>query len=153
MATIFLSLGANIGEREENILRAIELLKTRVGRCVNVSDFYISDACGFESENKFVNIAAEFETSLQPVELLKITQQIERTLGRKNKTRNGKYSDRIIDIDILFYDNQIIDLQQLTIPHPLLHKRNFVLEPLAEIAPEFKHPVLKKNIKELAESE
>ncbi|MCL2596539.1 MAG: 2-amino-4-hydroxy-6-hydroxymethyldihydropteridine diphosphokinase [Paludibacter sp.] len=150
MATIFLSIGTNLGERRKNISKAIKLLKKSVGRCVKISDLYISKAWGFESENEFMNVAAEFETSLQPLELLKTTQQIEHLLGRIDKTQNVEYSDRIIDIDILFYNNQIIDLPHLTIPHPLLHKRNFVLIPLAEIAPELQHPVLNKSIKQLA---
>ena len=128
------------------------MLKKQVGKCVKISSFFVSEPWGFNSDNIFFNIAAEFETELQPFELLEVTQQIEQVIGRTHKTENRKYADRIIDIDILFYDNQIIDSHQLTIPHCLLHKRDFVLYPLAEIAPEFQHPVLKKTIKEIIDS-
>lgn len=149
MATVFFSIGTNSGNRQKNIERAIALLEKQAGRCIKISVFYANAAWGFISKNEFINIAVKFETALQPLELLQKTQQIERKLGRTDKSKNGIYSDRIIDIDILFYDDQIIDLPQLTIPHPLMHKRDFVLTPLVEIASEWQHPVLKKNIAEL----
>ncbi|MCL1867350.1 MAG: 2-amino-4-hydroxy-6-hydroxymethyldihydropteridine diphosphokinase [Paludibacter sp.] len=149
MAITFFSIGTNLGNRKRNIERAIALLEKRVGRCVKISDFYQTSPWGFVSENEFLNIAAEFETTLQPLDLLKVTQQIERALGRARKSENGTYCDRIIDIDILFYDNLIINLPQLTLPHPLLQKRDFVLTPLAQIASEWQHPILKKTISEI----
>ncbi|MDR1653776.1 MAG: 2-amino-4-hydroxy-6-hydroxymethyldihydropteridine diphosphokinase [Prevotellaceae bacterium] len=151
MATTFFSVGTNLGNRKKNIEQAILLLKNEAGRCVKISDFYSSVPWGFVSENDFLNIVAEFETDLQPLELLDLTQSIERRIGRTHKTTDRNYSDRIIDIDILFYDSQIIDLPQLIIPHPLLHQRDFVLAPLAAIAPEWKHPVLQKTAADLAE--
>ena len=150
MATVYLSLGSNLGDRLENITEALVFIAKKVGDVTKVSDFYETMPWGFYSKSKFLNVAAEVVTNLQPLNLLSITQEIEKEIGRKEKSVNGVYKDRMIDIDILFYEHQIIESPDLTIPHPLLHKRQFVLQPLAEIAPDFVHPVLKKTIRELA---
>ena len=138
-----------------NLTRAIELLSLALGKCIAVSRFIETAPWGFKSSNSFLNCAAAFETELQPTELLDTTESIERELGRTVKSQGGNYSDRIIDIDILIYGDEIIETERLTIPHPLMHKRYFVLQPMAEIAPDVVHPVLDKSIilllKELAQ--
>ena len=153
---IILSIGTNIGDRKANIENAITALNT-IGSVTAVSPIYSSEPWGFESENGFYNIALIIETSLPPLDLLKETQRIEKELGRTAKTTTA-YADRIIDIDIIDYDNQIIKISQqstvnslLTLPHPLMHLRNFVLYPLADIAPEWMHPILKLTAQELKE--
>ena len=153
--TVYLSLGTNIGDKEQNLTRAIEALSLALGKCIAVSRFIETAPWGFKSSNSFLNCAAAFETELQPTELLDTTESIERELGRTVKSQGGNYSDRIIDIDILIYGDEIIETERLTIPHPLMHKRYFVLQPMAEIAPDVVHPVLDKSIilllKELAQ--
>ena len=148
---LYLSLGTNLGNKRENLTRAIELLSLALGKCIAVSQFIETAPWGFDSENSFLNCVAAFETALAPMQLLDMTESIERELGRTQKSNNGHYRDRIIDIDILLYGDNIIVSDRLTIPHPLMHKRDFVLEPLAEIAPETQHPVLHKSIKQLME--
>ncbi len=144
MAIVFLGLGSNLGNKELNIKKALELIEQKAGALKTVSSFYHSKAWGYISENEFVNIVAEVESTLTPTELLNILKQIEKELGRATKTIFG-YEDRVIDIDILFYDNLILNTPELKIPHPLLGKRDFVLYPLAEIAPDFIHPVLNQS--------
>ena len=144
---IILSIGTNIGDRQANIANAITALG-QIGKVVTVSPIYTSEPWGFESENGFYNIALILETTLSPLDLLYATQQIERDLGRTAKTTTS-YTDRIIDIDIIDYNNQTIDTQTLTLPHKLMHKRNFVLYPLADIAPDWQHPILKLTAAEL----
>ena len=144
---IILSIGTNIGDRKQNIENAIAALN-EIGIVIAVSPIYSSEPWGFESENGFYNIALILETSLSPLDLLKETQRIEKELGRTTKTTTA-YADRVIDIDIIDYDNQIINTQTLTLPHNLMHKRNFVLYPLADIAPEWQHPILKLTALEL----
>ena len=150
MATIYLGLGTNIGNKNENLMRAIEELSLALGSCTACSSFIETAPWGFESENCFLNCAAAFETTLTPLQLLDTTERIERELGRTTKSSGGIYHDRVIDIDILLYGGEIIETPHLTIPHPLMHKRDFVLEPLAQIAANALHPVLGKSIMELA---
>ena len=153
---IILSIGTNIGDRKANIENAITALNT-IGTVTAVSPIYSSDPWGFESENGFYNIALTMESELSPLDLLRETQRIEKELGRTTKTTT-EYADRVIDIDIIDYNNQIIKISQqstvnslLTLPHPLMHLRNFVLYPLADIAPEWMHPILKLTALELKE--
>ena len=140
---VYLSLGANLGEREATINKALDLLATHVGPLIKRSDFYYSKPWGFDSPNEFCNLCASFTTSLSPLDLLHTTQSIEKQLGRTQKS-NGVYQDRTIDIDIIraFDDNgneifvnhqSPITNHQLTIPHPLWQQRDFVKVPLAEI--------------------
>ncbi|MDR1556453.1 MAG: 2-amino-4-hydroxy-6-hydroxymethyldihydropteridine diphosphokinase [Tannerellaceae bacterium] len=151
MATAYLGVGANLGEKKKNTAIAIKRLAQRAGRILALSPFYESPAWGFVSENDFLNVALAIETPLSPFRLLAITQQIEREMGRTVKT-SGVYQDRIIDIDILLYEDRILNTPRLTLPHPLMHERRFVIVPLARIAPGLLHPVLGKTIGELAEA-
>ena len=147
--TIYLGLGTNTGNRKENLTRAIEELSLALGSCIAQSSFMETEPWGFESENRFLNCVAAFTTDKDPIELLDTTEEIERRLGRTQKSSDGVYHDRIIDIDILLYGSETISTERLTIPHPLMHKRDFVLEPLAEIAPDFIHPIIRKSINNL----
>lgn len=149
MAKIYLSLGTNLGCKEQNLRRAMQILNERIGETLSLSAFYETQAWGFHSDHSFLNAACCLETRLSPRQILVATQQIERELGRTRKSANGEYADRIIDIDLLFYDNQIINEPDLILPHPLLTQRIFVMTPLAEIASELIHPVLGKSIGEL----
>ncbi|MBR0046551.1 MAG: 2-amino-4-hydroxy-6-hydroxymethyldihydropteridine diphosphokinase [Bacteroidaceae bacterium] len=133
MHTVYLSLGTNLGDKEQNLLSAITEIERRIGSIRAQSAFHATEPWGFESENTFLNAALRVETELAPLALLKETQQIERDMGRTQKSVKGKYHDRIIDIDILLYDDQHINTPQLTIPHPLMYERDFVLIPLKEI--------------------
>ena len=195
---IILSIGTNIGDRERNIENAVKALG-EIGKVSAVSPIYTSEPWGFESENGFYNIALILESELSPLDLLRETQRIEKELGRTAKTTT-EYADRVIDIDIIDYDGQIITISQqssvishqssiepprptdtppktggeyldqqstllyrrnilrlyhqrslLTLPHPLMHLRNFVLYPLADIAPAWVHPILKLTAQELKE--
>ena len=146
---IYLSLGTNIGNKEENLTRAIEALSLALGKCLAVSTYHETTPWGFDSKNSFLNCAAVFNTETTALQLLDITENIERELGRTTTSTNGNYSDRIIDIDILLCDGEVIETPRLTVPHPLMHKRTFVLAPLAEIAPDTIHPTSGKSISEL----
>ena len=133
MATrVYLGLGTNQGNKKENLTRAIEVLSLALGECLAQSSFIETEPWGFNSSNSFLNCVAAFDTDIAPLELLDTTERIEREMGRTQKSQGGNYHDRIIDI-----------------PHPLMHKRRFVLEPLAQIAPDTIHPLLGKSISEL----
>ena len=134
--TVYLSLGTNLGDKETNLRMAVEEIAKRVGEVTSLSALHTTEPWGFESENSFLNAVCCVSTDLTPMELLHVTQEIERSLGRIKKSVNGIYSDRIIDIDILLYDDWHIDTPELTIPHPLMCERDFVMIPLREIAPE-----------------
>ena len=149
MATVYLGLGTNIGNRTENLTRAIEALSLALGPCTAQSSFIETAPWGFDSDNAFLNCAVAFDTELSPFQLLDTTENIERELGRTSKSNGGVYHDRVIDIDILLYGNMTIDTGRLTIPHPLMHMRDFVLEPLAQIAPHTVHPTTGKSIEQL----
>lgn len=132
----YLSLGTNLGRRRQNLLRAIRLIGEHVGRVVRQSSFLETEPWGFQSTHRFLNACVCVETTLTPRQLLQTTQQIERRLGRRRKTADGIYHDRPIDIDILLYDDLRITEPDLTIPHPLMHQRDFVMIPLQEILKE-----------------
>ena len=136
MHTVFLGIGTNLGDKEYNILRAYELIEQRVGGIVKRSTLYNTEPWGFLSENGFLNSVICVETKLLPRDLLKATQGIEKEMGRKEKSYNGNYHDRIIDIDILLYDDLKLSEPDLVIPHPLMEKRDFVMRPLREIREE-----------------
>lgn len=133
MNKVYLSLGSNLGNKEENILMAIEKIKEQIGTVVRQSALLRTEPWGFDSDNEFVNAAICVDTDLTPRELLHRTQQIERELGRTHKSKNRIYHDRLIDIDILLYDDETINEPDLIIPHPLMHERDFVMIPLREI--------------------
>mgnify|MGYP002624658989 FL=1 len=137
---VFLGLGSNLGDREHHLTEAVRLIAERVGPVVRQSSFIETEPWGFASENKFMNAVILCETTKSPREVLLLTQQIERDIGRRKKTSlNAKrsslnYSDRPIDIDILLYDDLTVDEPDLKIPHPLMHERDFVMIPLREIS-------------------
>lgn len=151
MAIVYLGLGTNIGNRRGNLVKAAALLAERVGDILALSGFMETEPWGFESENLFLNAAIKMETPLTPDELLSATQAIEREMGREKKS-DGSYHDRVIDIDILLYDNRVIEQPGLIVPHPLMQERLFVMAPLAEIAPFERHPLLGQTFMELADS-
>ena len=145
MATAYLSLGSNLGHREANIASALKMLGQEA-RILKVSSFYETEPVGYKDQPWFLNCACAIETELAPQALLKLAKTIERNLGRKRTLRFGP---RLIDIDILFYDDLILDSPDLVIPHPRLAERAFVLVPLKEIAPNLVHPLLGVTIEEL----
>lgn len=149
MTKVYLGLGTNLGDMESNLRNALLEIQKRVGSVTSQSAFYLTEPWGFDSTNKFLNMVVEVETILTPFMLLSVTQCIEKELGRLTKSKDGIYSDRLIDIDILFYGQEIIADAALTIPHPLLHKRDFVLEPLKEIAANFVHPLMGCSIADI----
>lgn len=151
MAEVYVSLGTNLGDKDNNLRTAVRLMQERIGKVISLSSFYETAPWGFQSEHSFLNAAACIETRLSPEQLLLVTQQIERELGRTQKSSGNVYKDRLIDIDLLMYDNLQIHADQLVLPHPLMTERRFVLEPLAEIASETIHPVTGKTIRELLE--
>ena len=134
MHKVYLSLGANIGNRKRAMRQAIEKLDELVGSVVRQSELYETKPWGFESPNDFINCCVLVDTPLAPRQLLETTQHIERELGKKKKTSSDhEYHDRVIDIDILLYDDIKVDEPDLKIPHPLMYERDFVMTPLKEI--------------------
>ena len=135
--TAYLGLGTNLGtDKAANLRQAVELLGEQAGHVLACSSFIETEPWGFESTNTFLNAVVAIDTPHTPHALLRITQAIERSMGRTHKTVNANYTDRIIDIDILLYGNEVIRDAHLTIPHPLIMQREFVYRPLFEIAPE-----------------
>lgn len=145
---IFLSLGTNLGDRAANLRSAISALAPSM-RVVRESSIYETAPWGFEDQSHFLNMVVEAETDLAPLDLLKYLKTLETELGR---TPTFRYGPRLIDLDILFYDELILQKPELTIPHPRLHERAFVLVPLADLAPNFIHPVLQKTIQQLLDN-
>lgn len=147
MNKAYLSLGSNRGNRKNNLERAIELLSEWAGDVVTVSSVYETPPWQMNDRTNFFNQVLLLETTLDPAQLIDTIILVETMMGRK---RTGKkYEPRIIDIDILFYNDAEINTEELTIPHPLIPQRRFVLEPLTEIAPGFMHPALKKTMAQL----
>jgi 2-amino-4-hydroxy-6-hydroxymethyldihydropteridine diphosphokinase len=147
MATAYLSLGSNLGDREKNIASALKMLR-KEARILKVSSLYETDPVGYRDQPWFLNCVCAVETNLSPHALLNLVGAIERKMGRKPTRRFGP---RIIDIDILFYDNLILDSPDLVIPHPRLVDRAFVLVPLKEMAPGLMHPFLGLTVEEILE--
>ena len=146
MPEVFFSIGSNLGNKEENCLRAIEALKAEGVKILRVSGMYYTKAWGYEEQPDFVNMAVEGKTEIPPMELLLRIKAIEKALGREETFRWGP---RVVDIDILFYGDLVIDWPDLKVPHPYIPEREFVLLPMAEIAPDFVHPLLNKDMKTL----
>ena len=130
---VYLALGSNIGDRRNALSEAIRLIDERVGRVNKVSSFIETEPWGFKSEFKFLNAVLSVQSMLSPIEILHITQNIEKEMGREKKSLGGIYHDRIIDIDLLMYDSLQLDTPELTLPHPHMKEREFVMIPLMEI--------------------
>jgi 2-amino-4-hydroxy-6-hydroxymethyldihydropteridine diphosphokinase len=144
--TAYLSLGSNLGDRAANLRHAIRRLET-LGSILAISSFYETEPVDVEQPQPwFVNCAAELETELSPQQLLAATLALEQSMGRKRREKKGP---RIIDIDIVLFDGLIVNTPELTIPHPAMHHRRFVLAPLAEIAPNALHPEIKRTVHDL----
>ena len=152
MKMLYLALGANAGRREENIRRAIAAIHERIGCIEKQSALYETVPQGFESEHLFLNAAVSCRTDLTPYEILDVTQEIELELGRLQKSVNGQYADRTIDIDLLWMEGVVMDEPRLTLPHPRIAERDFVLRPLCDIAPDLTLYPEGKRVKELLDN-
>jgi 2-amino-4-hydroxy-6-hydroxymethyldihydropteridine diphosphokinase len=145
---IYLSLGSNQGDREAFLKKALAALEEDGLKIKSQSRIYETEPYGKKDQCWFLNMCVEINSTLTQQELMVLTQKIEKNLGRE-RTRTGKWAPRTVDIDIVLFNDQIIETSKLTIPHSDMHRRRFVLEPLAEIAPSVIHPVFKKSIKQL----
>ena len=148
----FLGLGSNLGDKQVNLQKAIVFIAEKIGIISAISSAYKTKPWEFHSDNSFLNQVVCVKTILTPFEILNESQKIEKAIGREKKTENI-FEDRIIDIDILLYENLIMETNELKLPHPHLHNRLFVLQGLYEIAPHFIHPVINKSISELYHNE
>lgn len=146
--TVYLSLGSNLGDRAAHLRRALAALG-ELGTVTAVSSLYETEPVEFTAQPWFLNCAVALETDLMPRQLLARVLALEQTMGRRRAQPKGP---RTIDIDILLFGNSVVDAPGLAIPHPALHARRFVLEPLAEIAPEARHPVFKRTVRELRDA-
>ena len=145
MNEVYLCLGGNIGNRETSIQLAVSEINQRVGQVTSASRIYQTEAWGVKNQQAYLNVCLQISTELSSLELLHSLLDIEKHLGRE-RNANEIYASRTIDIDILFFNNEITENQDLTIPHPRLHLRKFVLIPLCDIIPDYLHPVLNKSI-------
>ncbi len=153
MHIVFLSIGSNKGNRLFYLKEAVKEIKNKIGPVIKESDIFETEAWSYK-DHKYLNSVIKIETRLLAYDVLTATQEIEKKLGRKTKSNKNEkneaaYISRTIDIDILFYDQDLIETEDLIIPHPLIHRRMFVLKPLNQIAPDFIHPLFNKKIKPL----
>ena len=146
MSIAYIGIGSNLGNREENCQKAIALLIEKNIKITKRSSLYEIEPWGVKEQPRFINMAVEIETNLEPAELLKVIKEIENSMGRRKGIRWGP---RVIDLDVLLYDDLILKTGELEIPHPAIKDREFVLKPLSEIAPDKIHPIFKKSIKTL----
>lgn len=149
MMKLHIALGANIGDREATMKQALQRLSLRIGSLCAVSSYHETHPVGFESAHLFLNAVAEFDTALAPRQLLEATQEVERELGRTAKSTGGAYADRTIDIDLLLLGDTVVEEPGLVLPHPRMAQRRFVLEPMAEIAPDAVNPVTGMTVREM----
>ena len=155
--SVALLTGSNFRGKEQILSRAAECIAERMGTIVRASQIHYSEAWGFKSESEFANQALIVETSLQPLEVLTLTQAIEQELGRdrteearEREATGQRYASRVVDIDIIFYDDYVCEDERLTLPHRLMHEREFVLRPLCEVAAEWRHPRLGVTVEEMS---
>jgi 2-amino-4-hydroxy-6-hydroxymethyldihydropteridine diphosphokinase len=147
--TVYLSLGSNLGDRRANLQRAVELMGDAGVRVLRASAIYETEPMYLEAQPRFLNQMVEAETALFPRQLVAVTQSIEKAVGRKPSVRNGP---RAIDIDIVLFGKSVVNLPALQVPHPRMAERRFVLEPLAELAPDLRHPVTHRTVREMLAS-
>lgn len=157
MALVLVNIGSNMGERRLFLTRSLAAIGREFGE-YQISHVVESDPEGFDSANSFLNIGAAFHSELSPIEILKKLQEIERSLSSvAHRNEEGSYKDREIDIDLIAVAENVVNSEELTLPHPRLHERRFFLEPLMELAPAWRHPITGKDpfqmLKELAEKE
>ena len=145
---VYLSLGSNVGDREDHLRGAITRLES-IARVISVSSFYETEPMEVTNQPWFLNCAVKVETTKMPKQLMAAILEMEREMGRLRTIKKGP---RTVDIDILLFGDAVVDSQEVTIPHPAMHERRFVLEPLAEIAPEARHPVFKKTVSEMLDA-
>jgi 2-amino-4-hydroxy-6-hydroxymethyldihydropteridine diphosphokinase len=150
MNIVFLGIGTNLGNKAENLSEAIDMIGENIGPVVGSSSVYETEPWGFETKDEFLNMVVKVETKLSSFTIFKNIILIESLLGRRRS--ENRYSSRVIDIDLLLYEDQIINEKGLIVPHPLMHERKFVLVPLCEIAPDMMHPVLNITFASLLES-
>lgn len=149
MKEAILLLGSNLGNRYKKLNNAIDLIGNHAGKIIKTSSIYESEPWGFKAKKKFLNQTLIIKTEYRPEKLLNTMQELEKRLGKVSVNQKQGYASRVIDIDILFYENEIIETERLTIPHKMLHKRKFTLMPLYEIANDLVHPVFNKTIAQL----
>lgn len=149
MTEVVLIAGGNLGDVEGALRTALGKVGERIGRIVQTSGIYASEAWGFDAPQRFLNQVWIVETTLEPEAVLDLAQQIEREAGRTEKSAGGVYRSRTMDIDLLFYGDRVIRTPRLTVPHPLMERRRFVMEPLCEIMPGRTHPVSGQSMREL----
>lgn len=148
MAEVYLLLGSNIGNRELILHSAIDEIDSELGKVGDVSSYYETASWGYKDDHMYLNLVVKITTTMTPKSLLRIIHQIEKKFGRI-RSKSDQYEARTLDIDILFYNDLILQQPALSIPHSHLHERKFTLIPLAEIAPSFIHPLLEKSVSQL----
>lgn len=146
--TVYISLGSNVGDREQNLRHAIEHLR-KLGEAKAVSSVYETEPVEYTAQPWFLNAVVALETDLMPRQFMSRLLGIEKEMGRRRTVAKGP---RVIDLDVIFFGHSVIDAPEITVPHPAMHERRFVLEPLAEIAPELRHPVFKKTVREMRDA-